>query len=268
MSHEEVIVAVTDGVKVDVGVEVAEAVVSVGQPGPVGPQGPIGEPGGEFLFGYWYVQKDEQFSARMNYSTPNNAATPDAGGIVHASKARDELRISKTDDDGNTIAPENILAEDTLTIGTQSWVATADATDSGTYATVPVSPAVQTSPDGVTDFSVLRPLPPGPPPSGQVSGDADVGIYLSYIDRDGIDREEAFNAFTQIGDFLRVQRESGETATATITSFEKNVGAPGHWLIGVEAGTSLPTANERVQVAVITSPENSRTGDIDDAIRP
>ena len=89
-----------------------------------------------------------------DYSNPNNANTPSSGEISHANKAIDELRIHYTDNNGGDRTAEL----QALSIGDQinalgtSWTIQSGS-DQGTYISIIVSPATQSSPTGVTDFT-------------------------------------------------------------------------------------------------------------------
>ena len=89
-----------------------------------------------------------------DYSNPNNANTPSSGEISHANKAIDELRIHYTDNNGGDRTAEL----QALSIGDQinalgtSWTIQSGS-DQGTYISIIVSPATQSSPTGVTEFT-------------------------------------------------------------------------------------------------------------------
>ena len=95
------------------------------------------------------------FNGNWNYSTPNNdSGAPSAGEALHSNNLPNLLKIHYTDSD-TTDRKAELLA---LSVGDViealgvRW-SIQNNTDNATYATFTVAPTVQSSPDGVTNFT-------------------------------------------------------------------------------------------------------------------
>ena len=89
-----------------------------------------------------------------NYATPNSASTPQDGQIIHSDKSPDSLRVSKIDN--NSVDQSAFLASvavgEIINAVGQRWSVQANS-DQGTWRLISIAPALQGSPDGVSDFT-------------------------------------------------------------------------------------------------------------------
>lgn len=94
------------------------------------------------------------WQGNWNYTTPNNASTPNSGQISHANKLTNELRIHKTDNDGIDQSA-NLLS---MSIGDKikspdiEWNIQ-NIIDRGVYISFEILPETQSSLDGVKIFT-------------------------------------------------------------------------------------------------------------------
>lgn len=93
------------------------------------------------------------WSASWDYKTPNNDTTPSLGEIIHADKNRGTIHISNNSTNSDKSAELRALAiGDIIKVNDLDW-AIQGITDEGTYVSFTVSPGLQSSSSGVTEFS-------------------------------------------------------------------------------------------------------------------
>lgn len=115
-----------------------------------------------------------------NYQTPNNAGIPAAGDISHATKAIDQLRINKTDDNGGDRSTEleALTVGDLISGAGVNWSIQA-VVDNGTYMTFSIAPQTQGT-AGIQEFtfSTVTATP--------ITYGEDVDYYLGDANVDGL----------------------------------------------------------------------------------
>lgn len=92
------------------------------------------------------------FTGNWNYTTPSQPGTPSSGQISHSDRAKDSLRIHKTDADGGNRSAElaGLSNGDSIEAGGIRWAISA-VTDNGTWVDFSVAPQTQIS-DGLHSF--------------------------------------------------------------------------------------------------------------------
>ncbi len=94
------------------------------------------------------------FNGQWDYSTPKDPSAPANGEIIHADNQSTELLINKTDDNATDRGAELLALNngDKIDISDVSWTVQS-VTDSGGYVTISVTPATQSSSQGIKDFT-------------------------------------------------------------------------------------------------------------------
>ena len=113
------------------------------------------------------------FNGDWNYTTPQNAGAPNAGGIIHADKALDVLSVSTTDDNAGDRRSDllTLTLGDKIIAGGVTWTIQA-VVDNTTYFNFTVSPTSQIA-DGVQDFIFEA------PPSSLLPTNSDANYYAA-----------------------------------------------------------------------------------------
>lgn len=93
------------------------------------------------------------FNGDWDYTTPKDTSAPSIGVIIHADNQSTELLINKIDNSAGNRGAELLALSngDKLDISDVSWTVQS-VVDSGDYVTISVTPATQSSSQGIKDF--------------------------------------------------------------------------------------------------------------------
>lgn len=95
------------------------------------------------------------WTGNWDYTTPTNEGAPLPGQVLHSDKKPDVLSWHYTDSDGGdrTTELQALTVGDVINLHSASWAIQA-ISDQGAYVEFSVSPAVQSSPDGIDEFTL------------------------------------------------------------------------------------------------------------------